>query len=91
MASIPRPEHPNPQWERSTWRNLNGAWQFEIDHGVSGEAKAAQIDELCADIASELRAQGLSDSENVYLEPHAFAVQSGIRNREIRELHIMEG
>ncbi len=39
MAKIPRPEHPNPQWERTTWRNLNGVWQFEIDHGLSGEAR----------------------------------------------------
>jgi len=62
-----------------------------LTDGVSGEAKAAQIEELCAEIASELRAQGLSDSEGVYLEPHAFAVQSGIRDREVRELHIMEG
>ena len=34
---IPRPEHPNPQWERAAWRNLNGEWQFEIDNGKSGE------------------------------------------------------
>ncbi len=36
-VSIPRPEHPNPQWERKSWVNLNGPWQFEIDHGASGE------------------------------------------------------
>ena len=42
MATIPRPEHPNPQWERKSWRNLNGVWQFEIDHGVSGEARGLQ-------------------------------------------------
>ena len=36
-TSIPRPEHPEPQWERKSWKNLNGEWQFEIDHGVSGE------------------------------------------------------
>ena len=34
---IPRPEHPNPQWERKNWKNLNGKWQFEIDHCASGE------------------------------------------------------
>ncbi|MBQ3865430.1 MAG: beta-galactosidase, partial [Clostridia bacterium] len=39
MRSIPRPEHPNPQWERAAWRSLNGTWQFEIDNGVSGEAR----------------------------------------------------
>lgn len=34
---IPRPEHPNPQWERKNWKCLNGTWQFEIDHGASGQ------------------------------------------------------
>ena len=33
---IPRPEHPNPQFERESWVNLNGEWEFEIDRGVSG-------------------------------------------------------
>ena len=39
MNTIPRPEHPNPQFERSNWLNLNGTWQFEIDHGASGRAR----------------------------------------------------
>lgn len=34
--SIPRPEHPLPQWERKNWKNLNGEWEFEFDFGVSG-------------------------------------------------------
>ena len=34
--SIPRPEHPDPQWERKNWVNLNGIWQFEIDHANTG-------------------------------------------------------
>ena len=34
--TIPRPEHPNPQWERKNWVNLNGIWQFEIDHAATG-------------------------------------------------------
>jgi len=25
---IPRPEHPNPQFQRDAWQNLNGAWDF---------------------------------------------------------------
>ena len=62
-----------------------------LTDGISGEAKAERIESLCAEIAAELRAQGLSDCDEVYLEPHAFAVQSGIRDREIRELHVMEG
>lgn len=33
--NIPRAEHPNPQWERDTWINLNGTWEFEFDFGCS--------------------------------------------------------
>lgn len=29
--NIPRPEHPNPQWARGQWQNLNGAWDFGFD------------------------------------------------------------
>lgn len=39
MSSIPRAEHPNPQFERVNWTNLNGEWEFEIDHGNSGTAR----------------------------------------------------
>jgi beta-galactosidase/beta-glucuronidase len=34
--SIPRPEHPRPQCERSDWRNLNGSWTYTFDFGKSG-------------------------------------------------------
>ena len=33
---IPRSEHPNPQFVRTAWENLNGEWEFEFDSGVSG-------------------------------------------------------
>ena len=36
---IPRPEHPRPNFYRQTWQNLNGTWQFEIDHGRSGQSR----------------------------------------------------
>ena len=35
LVNIPRAEHPNPQWERETWKNLNGPWEFEFDFGCS--------------------------------------------------------
>ncbi len=31
-----RSEHPNPQFRRENWRNLNGTWQFDFDFGASG-------------------------------------------------------
>lgn len=37
--SIPRPEHPKPQFERAAWQNLNGTWDFEIDNSRSGEPR----------------------------------------------------
>ena len=32
---IPRSKHPNPQFERENWMNLNREWEFELDRGVS--------------------------------------------------------
>lgn len=34
--NIPRPEFPNPQFQRNNWMNLNGEWRFEFDFGISG-------------------------------------------------------
>ena len=36
MEKIYRLEHPKPQFERSSWQNLNGMWDFEIDNVRSG-------------------------------------------------------
>ena len=37
--TIPRIEHPKPQFQRDSWMNLNGQWAFEIDNGRSGLAR----------------------------------------------------
>lgn len=34
-----RPEHPNPQFQRANWLNLNGEWDFIYDNENSGEEK----------------------------------------------------
>ena len=33
---IPRPEYPQPQFERKLWLNLNGEWEFEFDDKDAG-------------------------------------------------------
>lgn len=36
---IPRPEYPQPQFEREHWLNLNGRWEFEFDDKNTGLAE----------------------------------------------------
>ena len=37
--TIFRAEHPNPQWERKNWRNLNGEWEFDFDFSKSARER----------------------------------------------------
>jgi len=36
--TTPRPEHPNPQFQRDAWFHLNGQWSFDFDPVKSGQA-----------------------------------------------------
>jgi hypothetical protein len=36
---IPLPEHPRPDFWRSSWINLNGTWEFMFDEGNRGESE----------------------------------------------------
>jgi len=38
-VEIPRSEYPRPQMVRDSWINLNGVWDFEIDHNKIGLKK----------------------------------------------------
>ncbi len=46
---IPRPEHPKPQFMRSSWQNLNGTWEFTIDQSCSGVARELYAPEAVFD------------------------------------------
>lgn len=41
-TTTPRPEHPRPDFERRTWQNLNGRWQFAVDTARCGMEKGWQ-------------------------------------------------
>lgn len=46
-TSIPRPEHPRPQFFRENWLSLNGLWQFDFDYSDSKKAQGwAEKDSL---------------------------------------------
>lgn len=38
-GSIPRPEYPRPQFERTDWVNLNGEWSYTLDLAGTGFEK----------------------------------------------------
>ena len=69
MHTIPRPEHPKPQFERSSWLNLNGTWQFTLDQGCSGESR-------------ELWKEGVAFSDSITVPFCPESKLSGIENRE---------
>lgn len=47
------------------------------------------VEEISALIVAELTAEGLSDSGSDFLMDHAHAVQAGIENEALRNLHVM--
>ena len=57
--------------------------------GDSPKSKSAAIESVCSCIASELTAQGLTSYEGAEMEGHAYSVNSGIRDGDIRNLHIL--
>jgi len=66
--NIPRPEHPMPQWERTTWKNLNGTWEFEFDFGKSAlDRKIWEKDKLDLEIqvpfCPESRLSGIAHTD----------------------------
>ena len=64
--TIPRSEHPNPQFQRDNWINLNGVWEFDIDKSASGvdrklyEAKKLSR-EILVPFCPESKLSGIGD------------------------------
>jgi beta-galactosidase/beta-glucuronidase len=68
QGRLPRPEYPQPQFERSQWMNLNGAWQFEfddknigLDEGWAASARAFSRT-ITVPFSFESRASGIGDT-----------------------------
>ena len=69
--TIPRPEYPRPQLDRGadSWLNLNGKWEFYIDHGNSGVsrkmyAEDAEFDrEIIVPFCPESRLSGIGNTD----------------------------
>ena len=89
---IPRSEHPNPQFERQNWQNLNGEWEFEIDKSISGmDRKLYLADKLMGKIivpfCPESKLSGVGDTD--FLNAVWYKRKIDIPNRDNRViLHI---
>lgn len=76
-----------------TLSEMAGALEYLLcgENDVSGrQTKAQVVEDICACIVKELKAQELSCGNWDYLEPHAHHIMSHIENPQIRALHIME-
>lgn len=73
---------------------LRHALEFLLtgDNDPAGQKLKAQlVEDICANVVSELRNQRLSCGNWDYLEPHALDMHGHIQNTHLRSLHIMEG
>lgn len=67
-GNIPRNEYPRPQFERSTWVNLNGTWDYTfdfVDSGLErGFAKATSFDgKIVVPFAPESKLSGVGHTD----------------------------
>jgi len=90
-AAVPRPEYPQPQFERADWQSLNGAWAFEFDDANAGLAANWPAGEhrfartIQVPFAFETQLSGIADpSFHPYVwYRRAFSVPAGWRGRNV--------
>ncbi len=56
----------------------------------NAEIKLAVIEDITALFSEELKRQGLTEKDGTDLEAHAYSVLDGVRDAELRNMHIME-
>ena len=72
LVTIPRPEHPRPDFMRETFCNLNGTWQFAFDDKDEGVAAGwmnpgyALPLEIVVPFAYQTKASGLGPTDAIH-------------------------
>ncbi len=85
MNTIPRAEHPRPDFMRPVWQNLNGEWQFAFDDADSGLAagwyKSGQVlaRRIQVPFCYQCKASGIGEAEHhpVLWYRRAFTLEQG--------------
>ena len=90
MNNIPRSEYPRPQFVREGWMNLNGVWQFEIDHGDSGRKRGLmEKEKLDSEILvpfcpeSQLSGIGYTDFMRAVWYRRSFALPAEAKDKRV--------
>lgn len=95
-STVPRGEHPNPQFFRETWLNLNGEWEFEIDYAKSGKERGFETrehlnDKITVPFCPESRLSGIGNTdfmECVWYKRSFTVPESWTKNAKRTLLHI---
>ncbi len=90
-SSIPRPEHPRPDFHRPSWMNLNGDWDFAFDDTDTGFARGWQRDPaaldrtICVPFCYQSALSGIGDPSrhDVMWYHRRFALSSGMAGRTV--------
>jgi len=84
MDKLPRAEYPRPSFVREAWQNLNGEWEFYIDHGASGkDRKVYESDKFDGKITVPFCPESvLSGVHNVDFMPSVWYARNITVNKE---------
>jgi len=87
--SIPLPEHPRPDFQRSAWVNLNGRWEFAFDPENSGEGagwasgKLPAAHSILVPFSWGAPLSGVADSADIGWYARAIRVPDAWRDRRV--------
>lgn len=91
-TTIPRPEHPRPDFVRDTFHNLNGVWQFAFDDENAGIAEKWFLPEVKLDreilvpFCYQSRMSGIGPTDEIHpilWYRRKFAIPPEMTNRRI--------
>ena len=88
--SIPRGEHPRPDFMRENWLNLNGTWQFEIDNDDNGRQRGLSsgkdlADSIVVPFCPESKLSGIGNTDfmkNVWYRRH-FSLTDSLKGKRL--------
>ena len=76
--------------------NQSHAWEPPFDQGWNpylntDDKKVVLIEKICALVVTELKKQGLTDSDADFLEEHTYHIMGRIKDEQLSRCHVTEG